>query len=156
MREDIISSASTVRLVLQQRTYFTLFFVITILLDTLFYYGALFRGKNNFEASLLLIISLLIGIVITLQAFSLKNNVMKYREAGAGTFGTFLGVVTPLPLCCAPITLELLGLAAAAVFISQYGLLLMLVSILLLVVSVILGSKNIMKCNYDFGMVKRR
>lgn len=154
----IESIKKSVRIVFSYRRY-KIIFLITALLMAFLYINAgqiitFFPDGVYFEFSpirifTIIAVSILFGLVLPMQLYSLKMASVRIKEGGITTSGVLTGMLGMS--CCAPVLPSLLVLAGFSgtfllslnTLLQQYLLPLSLLSILLLLISVHLLSKNI-------------
>lgn len=111
-------------------------------------FGGLITNNTPVGLVILLATALLAGLNVSLLAF--KVRVLKafdYREGGAGTGGTFAGLLASGCSACGIGILSLLGLTGGLLFLPFGGLELGVVGIVLLLFSLYWTSKGIMGCS---------
>jgi hypothetical protein len=100
------------------------------------------------STTILLTISILLGLVVSLMFFKIDaNKSFKGNLTKSGTIGAFLGVAAPVCAPCGIGLLSLVGIGGALLFLPFKGLEIGLLSIVLLSYSVISLGSDINSCN---------
>ena len=104
---------------------------------------------NFLHATLVLIlISILLGITISLITFKIKSNgVVKGNISKSGTVGAIIGVAAPVCVPCGIGLLSVLGLGSVLAFLPFQGIELGILSIILLTYAIIAIGSSIRECS---------
>lgn len=149
MRKELHIIAS----VLSRRNYFFIFLVSGLL------YGIIYSVMTNLidvryglkyanisftvvSSTFFVAFSILGGILISLQVFSVKRKQKILKSANVGFIGAFLSFFNVTCPFCKPFLLSLIGFSGS-IAILKYGLALALISITLLLISIYLVASNI-------------
>ena len=143
--------------VLSRRNYFLIFLVsgllygiiyavMTNLIDVRF--GLKYINYSFTIVSIIFVIlfSILGGILVSLQAFAIRNRQKALKSANVGFIGAFLSFFNVTCPFCKPLLLSLIGFSGS-IAILKYGLALAIISALLLLVSIYLVTLNLDKSN---------
>ena len=126
--------------------YGVIFSIMTNLIDVRF---GLFniRFSFNWKSGLIFIaLSILGGLLISLQLFLFHEKRKNYISAATGISGMFASFFSTMCPFCKPFLISLLGLSGS-IAILKYGIVLAFVSILLLVSAIYLTLKSISRRN---------
>lgn len=146
-----------IKRVLRRRNYFLIFIVSGL------FYGVIFSMMTNLidvrfglsnirfaftwqSISFFIILSILGGLLISLQVFSFREKQKNYTSITTGVSGmliSFFAITCPF---CKPLLLSLLGLSGS-IAILKYGLVFALLSILLLLGSIYLTLRSMVRRN---------
>ncbi len=99
-------------------------------------------SKNSIFA--LIFITMLTSILLTLQIALFKERI-KVKGTKVGFFGTFLSFITSACPFCKPLLISLIGLSGSTILLAKYGLHITIFSVLLLITSIFIVSRNITK-----------
>ncbi len=141
--------------VLKRKSYFSLFLlsglgygliyaILANLIDIRLGLDNINISFTRISALFFILFSLLGGILITLQAFAVRNKQKSVSSANVGFFGAFLSFFTTTCPFCKPLLLSFIGFSGSLVLL-KYGLLLAIVSLALLVISIYLATLNLSK-----------
>ncbi len=112
--------------------------------------GLIVGGMNNthnFSTTLLIVLSLLIGVVIMLMVFKIKaQRSLKGAVSKSGTAGTLLGIALPVCAPCGIGLFSLIGLSGVVAWLPYQGTELGILSIVLLVYAINGLGKGIHTC----------
>lgn len=135
------SVINNISLILKNKNYVVITVITAIALEALFIYGKMI--KSLLDYFLFAIISLLIGLIVSLQVYKLRTiKTCSIKEIGAGSAGTVVSIFAQMPMCCAPLTLAMLGLTGVSLFLAQYGKWLIALSMLLLVFTLYITARS--------------
>ena len=146
---------STIANVLRRRNYFLIFVASGL------FYGVIFSIMTNLidvrfglsnirfaftwqSALFFIILSILGGLLISLQVFSFREKRKNYTSATTGISGMLVSFFATTCPFCKPLLISLLGLSGS-IAILKFGLVLAFASILLLLGSIYLTLKSISK-----------
>ena len=130
--------------------------ILLITLPIIGFLYSIFTGIIKFENSIyfsimsknsifaLIIISILTSILLTLQISLIKERI-KIKGTKVGFFGTFLSFLTTACPFCKPLLISIIGLSSSTALLAKYGIQITIFSILLLITSIFIVSKNITK-----------
>jgi len=124
--------------------YGVIFSMMTNLIDVRFGLSNIMFAFTWQSGLFFLILSVLGGILISLQIFSFREKRKNYTSTTAGVSGMLISFFATTCPFCKPLLISLLGLSGS-IAILKYGLALAIVSILLLVGSIYLTLKSISK-----------
>lgn len=153
-----MGNLSTIASVLKKRNYFLIFILSGLL------YGLLFSLMTNLidarfglsnirlavtwqSAIFFIVLSILGGVLISLQVFSFCQKQKNYAATSVGFSGMLASFFTTTCPFCKPLLLSLLGLSGS-IAILKYGLFLVVGSILLLIGSIYLTARSIPKTKH--------
>jgi hypothetical protein len=146
-----------IKRVLGRRNYFFIFVVSGL------FYGVIFSMMTNLidvrfglsnirfaftwqSGLFFIVLSILGGLLISLQLFSFREKRKNYTSTTTGLSGMFVSFFATTCPFCKPLLISFLGLSGS-IAILKYGLVLAFVSILLLLGSIYLTLKSISKRN---------
>jgi hypothetical protein len=126
--------------------YGIIFSMMTNLIDVRFGLSNIIFAFTWQSGSFFLILSVLGGLLISLQVFSFQEKQRNYISTTTGTTGMFVSFFATTCPFCKPLLISLLGLSGS-IAILKFGLVLAFVSVLLLLGSIYLTLKSISKRN---------
>ncbi|MBT3865784.1 hypothetical protein HOF78_01630 [Candidatus Woesearchaeota archaeon] len=98
--------------------------------------------------AILILISILLGVTISLIIFKIKSNgVVKGNISKSGTVGAVIGVAAPVCVPCGIGLLSVLGLGSVVAFLPFQGIELGILSIILLSYAIITLGSSIKECS---------
>lgn len=157
---------NAIRLVLRSKIYLVAFLVITVL--SFLGYSSLLKssslnlsqpkvalGLNTYSLIASMLVSVLLGLSLVVNAFAFANGASTSGKAG---FGAVVAAILPGSLCCTsviPVILAAFGASTSTIIgvtgtiqgpLATYEVLFIISSIALLALSVLLVTRNIGKC----------
>ena len=147
------SKLAMIASIITRKTYFFIFLIAGIL------YGLLYAVMTNLidlrsgfryinfsftvtSITFFIIFSILGGLLIALQVYTIKNRQKSLKSANVGFLGTFLSFFNVTCPFCKPLLLSLIGFSGSLTFL-KFGIALAFASVLLLLISIYLIAKNI-------------